>query len=364
LPHIRYGVNSKDFTGFDKGSSPLGSLSYFMENFMKTPPAAGAIAAPTSIVSPTTAPFVAPFGLKISSTTFGWILAISAIFCFSLATPIARGLILEGAAPIGVIAVRMIIATSLHWGTLQVMSPSMLRPRFRDMAISVSTGLLNGLGMILYFWALTRLDASITVMLISISPILVLSMLAMRGEKLTRRHVVRVVLALLGVYLLIGPGGNVDLLGVGMALLAVAMFSSQLVVVQWYLKDTDARSITFFTNLGMLITVAIGWSLQGLPWTPISSGSWAAIVVLGVLSTFLARWAMYTAVSYIGSGQMSMLNPVEILLAVIWSILFLHERLSLTTWLGGGLILFSALLAIKRINLARHRPRWRAWIRG
>ncbi|NJO54957.1 MAG: magnesium transporter [Bacteroidales bacterium] len=39
----------------------------------------------------------------------------------------------------------MIIATSLHWGTLQVTSPAMLRPRFRDMAISVSTGLLNGL---------------------------------------------------------------------------------------------------------------------------------------------------------------------------------------------------------------------------
>ncbi|MEZ4638614.1 MAG: EamA family transporter [Caldilineaceae bacterium] len=59
-----------------------------------------------------------------------------------------------------------------------------------------------------------------------------------------------------------------------------------------------------------------------------------------------------------------MLNPLEILLAVIWSILFLHERLSLTTWLGGGLILFSALLAIQRINLARHRPRWRAWVKG
>jgi drug/metabolite transporter (DMT)-like permease len=323
-------------------------------NSMKNLPAATAMPS---------APNVVPFGLKISPMTFGWVLAISAIFCFSLATPIARGLILEGAAPVGIIAVRMFIATALHWATLMVTAPSLLRPKLRDMAISIGTGLLNGFGMILYFWALVRLDASITVMLISISPILVLSMLALRGEPLTRRHVVRVALALIGVYLLIGPGGNVDLVGVAMALLAVAMFSSQLVVVQWYLKDNDARTITFYTNLGMLITVAIGWSLQGLPWTPISTGGWVAIVALAVLSTFLARWAMYTAVAYIGSGQMSMLNPVEILLAVIWSILFLHERLALTTWLGGGLILFSALLAIKRINLSRQRPRWRAWIR-
>lgn len=324
---------------------------------MKTPPAASAAAMPPT-------PVAVPFGLKISPITFGWILAISAIFCFSLATPIARGLILEGAAPVGIVAARMIIATSLHWGTLRVTSPSMLRPQFREVWISVAIGLLNGMGLILYFLALTRLDASITVMLISISPILVLSMLAMRGERLSRRHVVRVVLALVGVYLLIGPGGNVDMVGVALALAAVAMFSSQLVVVQWYLKDSDARSITFFTNLGMLITVVVGWLMQGLPWTPISVASWVAIAVLAVLSTFLARWAMYSAVSYIGSAQMSMLNPLEILLAVVWSILFLHERLSLTTWLGGGLILFSALLAIQRINLARQRPRWRAWIRG
>lgn len=304
-----------------------------------------------------------PLGFSLSFTTFGWILALSAIFCFSLATPIARGLIVGGAAPVGIIAVRMAIATALHWATLSVTDRSMLRPDLRSMSIAIATGLFNGIGMILYFLALTRLDASITAMLISISPIIVLSLLALRGEKLTRRHVVRVALALAGVYLLIGPGGQVDLIGVGMAMLAVLIFSSQLVVVQWYLKEHDARMITFFTNLGMLITVAIAWALEGLPWHDIGTGGWVAIIVLAVLSTFLARWAMYTAVSYIGSAQMSLLNPMEILLAVIWSILFLHERLAFNHWLGGGLILISALLAIKRINLARQRPRWRAWIR-
>jgi drug/metabolite transporter (DMT)-like permease len=322
---------------------------------MKTQPAASAVSGAAPAL---------PFGLPLSPMAFGWMLAISAIFCFSLATPIARGLIVGGAAPVGIITVRMLIATSLHWATLSVTDRSLLRPDWRAMAIAVGTGLLNGIGMILYFLALTRLNASITAMLISISPIFVLSLLALRGEPLTGRHLVRVGLALIGVYLLIGPGGEVDLIGVGLALLAVALFSSQLVVVQWYLKEYDARTITFFTNLGMLLMVAAAWFIQGMPWQALSPVAWLGIVVLAVLSTFLARWAMYTAVSYIGSAQMSMLNPLEILLAVIWSILFLHERLELTTWLGGGLILFSALLAIQRINLARHRPRWRAWIRG
>ncbi len=302
-------------------------------------------------------------GVTISPLTFGWTLAIFAIFCFSLATPIARSLILAGAIPTGIITVRMAMATVLHGFTLAVTDPSMLRPQGRGLWIALGTGLFNGIGMVLYFLALTRLSASLTAMLIAIGPIVVLSLLALRGEKLTRRHAVRLALALVGVYLLIGPGGEVDMVGVALALLAVLIFSSQLVVVQWYLKPYDARTITFFTNLGMFIMVTIFWVGGGMEWHTLSPLGWMGIVVLAVMSTFLARWAMFSAVPYIGSAQMSMLNPLEILLAVIWSMLFLGERLSLLHWFGGILILVSALLAIQRINLARHRPRWRAWIR-
>jgi drug/metabolite transporter (DMT)-like permease len=305
-----------------------------------------------------------PFGLTLSPIAFGWTLALFAIFFFSMATPIARGLIVAGAAPVGIIVVRLSIATALHCATLAVTAPHLLRPDLRGMGIALGIGLVNGVGMILYFLALTRLDASITAMLIATSPLVVLSLLALSGEKLTRRHGVRMVLALTGVYLLIGPGGQVDLIGVGLALTAVLCFSSQLVVVQWFLKEEDARSITFFTNLGMLIIVVVVWLVQGMEWSPLSNWGWASIIMLAVFSTFISRWAMYSSVTYIGSAQMSMLTPMEILLAVIWSILFLHERLSLMHWVGGILILSSALLAIQRLNLARHRMRWRAWIRS
>lgn len=302
-------------------------------------------------------------GFSLPPMVFGWTLAIFAIFCFSLATPIARALIVAGAIPTGIITVRMALATVLHGFTLAVTQPSLLRPQRRGLFIALATGLFNGVGMVLYFLALTHLSASLTAMLIAIGPIVVLSLLALRGEKLTSRHAVRLVLALIGVYLLIGPGGEVDPMGVILAFSAVLIFSTQLVVVQWYLKAYDARTITFFTNLGMFIMVTLFWLSGGMPWQPLSLLGWLGIIVLAVFSTFLARWAMFSSVPYIGSAQMSMLNPLEILLAVIWSLIFLGERLSLLHWVGGVLILASALLAIQRINLARHRPRWRAWIR-
>jgi drug/metabolite transporter (DMT)-like permease len=301
----------------------------------------------------------APYPSKVA----GWMLALSATLFFSMATPIARGMIVGGADPTGIIVYRLMIATGLHAVALALTAPVLLRPKGRGLWLSLGAGLVNGLGMVLYFWSLVRLEASMTAMLLSLSPLVVLSLLALRGEKFTIRHGLRMGLALLGVYLLIGPGGNVDMVGVMMVLGAILAFASQLVVVQWFLQSYDARTITFYTNMGMFIFVAIVWVAQGMPWTPLSPMQWGGVVVLAVFSTFLARWAMYSAISVIGSGQMSLLSPLEILLAVSWSVIFLNESLTLAYLFGGLLILASALLAIQRINLARYRPRWRVWVK-
>jgi drug/metabolite transporter (DMT)-like permease len=72
---------------------------------------------------------------------------------------------------------------------------------------------------------------------------------------------------------------------------------------------------------------------------------------------------MFEGVRLLGSGQVALLLPLETLLAVFWSVVFLGERLTFWEWVGGGLIMFSALLAIQRLNWARWKPRWPAWSR-
>ena len=77
------------------------------------------------------------------------------------------------------------------------------------------------------------------------------------------------------------------------------------------------------------------------------------------MGTYLAQMALFAAVRSIGSGQMALLGPLETLLTVIWSSLFLQERLSALQWAGGGLILFGAILAAQRMHRIRWRPRLR-----
>ncbi|MCS6825622.1 MAG: DMT family transporter, partial [Caldilinea sp.] len=209
---------------------------------------------------------------------------------------------------------------------------------------------INAAGMVLFFVALGLLEASLASMILALSPPIVLSLLALRGERLTQRHLVRLGLALSGVYLLVGPSGEVNWAGVALALLATFLFSLQMALTQWTLAPYPTRTVAFYVTAWMTVCVVGWWLLRGATWSAPSPAGWLAVIALAIVSTYIARLAFFAAVGDIGGAQVSLLGPVETLLSVTWSVLFLHERLTLWQWLGGGLILISALLAVQRLG--------------
>lgn len=295
----------------------------------------------------------------MNSPKAGWFFAISATFLFSVAPPIARAILVAGLNPTAVLLVRMWITSLLLAATIAVMDRRLLWKDRRCFVIGSVAGLVNSVGMIAYFWALTRIDASIASMLFSASPLFVLSLLALRGEPITRRHLVRLALAAGGIYFLIGPGGAVDITGVLLIALSVLSFGGQVVIIQWYLRGYDARTVTLYMINAMSVVLTIFWLFEGMPWRAPSGPEWVAILVLAVVSTYLARLAFFAGVTRIGGGQASLLTPLEIFLTVLWSILFLGERLTAVQWQGGVLILASAALAVQRLGRVRLPLRWR-----
>lgn len=294
----------------------------------------------------------------------GWAIALAAGLTFSFATPIARATIVSGVHPTVLLVVRMLVATALMGLTLALFDRKHLWADARCIRMSAMAGSVNAIGMLAYFRGLERLESSMAAMLIAVSPLAVLTLLALRGERVTYRHAVRLVLALSGVYLLIGPGGQVDMIGVAWISGALLCFALQLSLLQWYLLAYDARTVTFYVLLAMSVGILFIWGLEGAPWQPLGTWGWVAAIFLAVMSTYLSRLLLFAAVSRIGGGQMAMLSPVETLLSVLWSMLFLGERLSLIQWMGGLLILVSAVLAIQRLSIARFRPRWRLWAKS
>jgi drug/metabolite transporter (DMT)-like permease len=161
---------------------------------------------------------------------------------------------------------------------------------------------------------------------------------------------VRLGLGLAGVYLLIGAGGRADVVGVLLVVASVLASSLQTVFIQWFLQGYNGLTITLYMVLGMMVVAVGWWAAQGTGWTPLTWQAWLGIGVLALVCTYLARVAMFTAMMRLGGSQVTLLVPLETLLTVVWSVLFLGERLTLMQTLGSALILLSAALAAQRLR--------------
>lgn len=281
--------------------------------------------------------------------TGGWLLAVGSVAMFSIATPMSKWALVSGVDPMGLLAVRMSLGAALVGAWLGVTAPQRLRMSGKHAVAGFVAGVANGVGMLAYFFSLTRIDGSIATMIFATSPLCTLALLALRGERITRLSALRIVLGLGGVWLIVGPTGRVDLWGAAGVVLSAFTFAWQLAILQWKLSEADGAATTLMIVLGMAaVGLVSSVAVHGLVWQPMGVVGWTTCVVLAIVSTWLARLALFAAVKRIGSGQVSMVLPIETPLAVTWSVLFRGERLSLPEVAGGVLILGSALLRVRK----------------
>jgi drug/metabolite transporter (DMT)-like permease len=280
-----------------------------------------------------------------SPLAIGWTLAIFSTVASSLVTPLARGAVVGGLNPVTLLLVRLIIATGLLTGTALVTNPALLRIDRRALWRLGVIGLIAGVEICCFFSSLAYMDATMTAMIKSVQPLVVLLWLMLAGERLTGRHWMRLALSMAGLYLLIGVGGYVEPMGLLLLTLSILLYSAILVLSQWWLSEYDSRVITFYLTSIMTVVIAIWWWVRDIGWQNPTMHGWIVIVVLAAVSTWMAKLALYVALPRIGSGQIALLWPVQTLVAIVLSVIFLHERLTAVQWAGGALILTSALLA-------------------
>ena len=293
---------------------------------------------------------------------YGWAMAFSTTLFFSIGPVAAKFVVIEGVDPPTLIALRYVTSTLLLVSTIGLIAPGRLRIDRKGLLICITAGLIFGGAFFLFVSSLTRINASIASMIVAIYPLIVLTILALRGEKFTYRNIIRLILGLSGIYFLIGLGGQVDLIGVLMALGTSIAFAIYLVIIQT-LKDYDGQTVMLyvFTTIALFATTL--WLAQGdagRQWPTMRA--WLGIGVLVIFTTYLAQQSLFAAIRHIGSGQMALLSPLEVLLTVTWSILILQEHLAPLQWIGGALILSSMLLAMKRLRRA-HKISWRSRLR-
>jgi drug/metabolite transporter (DMT)-like permease len=278
---------------------------------------------------------------------FGWSMALSATVAAALVTPLARAVVVGGMDPITLLLARLAIAAVLMAITLAATDPSLLKISRQGLVSVTFVGVIAGIEISCFFWSLAWIDASMSAMLKSVQPLVVLLLLSFGGEPITRRHMMRLALAIAGIYLLIGPSGDVAPFGLLLTGISILLYGIQLVLIQWRLLVYETRTMTLYLLIVMTLVVGGWWGVQGAEWSDPGVNGWIAILVMAVVSTYFARIAQFAAVRHVGGGQVALLWPLQTLLIILLSVIFLQEQMSPIQWMGGGLILSSALLAIQ-----------------
>ena len=149
----------------------------------------------------------------VPSRLFGWVMVLCSTLAFSFSPPLATVLIRQGVDPTTMLVARFAITMSVMAVSIAVSTPARFFMPVRSLSVALVAGLINSISLVCFFWSLTRLSTSIASMLFSLYPLALLALLALRGERYTTRHIMRLALGLGGAYLLIDPGGSSDMLG-------------------------------------------------------------------------------------------------------------------------------------------------------
>jgi drug/metabolite transporter (DMT)-like permease len=222
--------------------------------------------------------------------------------------------------------------------------PHRIRIDRRGLFNSVLAGLFNTLALLCFYLGLRRIDASVAILVFTIYPAILLTMLHLRGESVTRRDVLRLVLALSGVVLVADPGGSADILGVVLVLGTAFMYASYIFVLHTRLVSYPTSS----TTLWIITTLGVATPLL-LPLFPsersLDLDGWGVVVWSAVIGTVIARLAIIEGIRLVGGGQTALLLPVETVASIAMAALFLGERISLMQTAGAVLVLTSVMLA-------------------
>ncbi len=194
-------------------------------------------------------------------------------------------------------------------------------------------GGINGLGSIFYYMGLSRLNASVAQMLYALYPFFVAFWLRLDHQPATRLTAIRIMLACLSAVLLTWAGaGKIDLIGVVFMLIAALLYAFHIPINQRVLFDVPAPTVTLYTLISMSAIVIPAYLIfdrsfpvENIPWMP----------VLGLTGvTFFSRLLLFMGVKHIGGMQTALLGLGELLVAVLFSHIYLKETLTTIQWIG------------------------------
>jgi drug/metabolite transporter (DMT)-like permease len=290
-------------------------------------------------------------------TTLGLLIALLAAATFGMSGAFIKPLLESGWSPVAAVTLRALI------GGLVLLPLALLSLRGRWAAVWRGRWRLLGMALIgvagtqvLYFSAIQRIPVSTGILIEYLAPVLLVAVAWAR----TRRAPHAVVLvgsavAVVGLVLVVSPGGagRLDLLGIVLATVAMVGCAAFYVIAA---RPSDGLPPVALASGGLLVgglalgaVGATGLLPFAVRFTDVElfgrpTAWWVPLAVVGVLATAVAYASSITATELLGSRLASFVGLLEVVAASLYAWLLLGERLGVLQLLGGVLILGGIVL--------------------
>jgi drug/metabolite transporter (DMT)-like permease len=266
----------------------------------------------------------------------------------------------EGMTAYTVVAVRTGFAAALLWIIYLLFWRRHIRITRKELVGCVAVGLVNGVGSLFYYTALSRIDASLVSLINTSYTLWVVLFLAASGQSLSRYTVISLLLAGCGVALLTqANGAAADALGIMLMLVAALAYGWHLVLGQWVVADTDPRSVALYVLTTMAAVVTVARLFEAGPLEPVTMSGWWAVLGLGIV-TGLSRLFMFLGLGRLGGIQTALLGLSELFVTLLVAFVVLGERLTALQWLGGALLITAGLLVRRDSRALMTSDEWMA----
>jgi drug/metabolite transporter (DMT)-like permease len=162
----------------------------------------------------------------------------------------------------------------------------------------------------------------------------------------------------LGLYLLSGAGGDLDLRGDGLVLLCSLSFAAHILATSRGVKDNDAGALLAvqLTVCGV-VCLAIAAAAGQLE-APRGETVWSALLVTSLVASALAFFVQTFAQKHAPPARTALILASEPAFAGLFGWVLADERLSAVAWLGAALILTTivAVEIVPRLRPPRPLP--------
>ena len=205
--------------------------------------------------------------------------------------------------------------------------------------LHASRGLVHGIGVMLWFYAMSRLPIAEVTALGFTTPIFTTAgAMLILGERVKNYRVAGILVGFIGALIVLRPGLRIIDFGAVAMLIAAPLFACSLLMAKVATKTESSSVIVALLSIFCTLTLL---PLALVYWRTPTTEEWSLLFLTAIFAT-LGHYFLTRAFQ---SAELSALQPftfLQLVWATLLGLVVFSEQPDLWLWLGAGVIVFSA----------------------